>query len=394
MSAPLRSVTCLALALAACSPDVPATDRSTSDAGEPAGAVSPEEQQASTSERVPAPRVTQLVERATIGLMEHGPEDYFGQIRAIAVDRLGRLYVADTYTTDVRVFDSAGAYVRTLGRKGQGPGEFTWPEGLTWQNDSTLWVLDAGANYRYSAYDTSGVHIRDRRRFALLGSLAPWLARFDGEKLIEPWIRSGEDLLAAVDPDASFDAPEDTFPYPLAGVPLDEWNPTVYVRSGTTVRGMKVPFTEGIEWSLDGRGGVWIGDTRSGRLVRRSLAGDTLLIVTHDVPGARVSAEERRAAIDSLGPDASALDLSRIPDRKPVFRIIVSSDDGGVWLVREGEGPTWFVDTLDAEGRRTASAELPVEPDLKVLPVVRGSDLWLATRGAMDVQFVVRFSMR
>jgi hypothetical protein len=49
---------------------------------------------------------------------------------------------------------------------------------------------------------------------------------------------------------------------------------------------------------------------------------------------------------------------------------------------------------LDAEGHRAASAELPVEPDLKVLAVVRGSDLWVVTRGALDVQFLVRFSMQ
>jgi hypothetical protein len=166
------------------------------------------------------------------------------------------------------------------------------------------------------------------------------------------------------------------------------------VRSGTTVWRKKVPFAEGFEWTLDRRGGLWIGDTRTGRLVRRSLAGDTLLVISHDIPGARVSAEERRAAIDALGPDVSSLDQSRIPDRKPVFRMIVSSDDGGVCLVREGEGAAWFVDMLDADGHRVGSAELPVEPDLQVLPVVKGSDLWVVTRGALDVQFVVRFSMQ
>jgi hypothetical protein len=126
--------------------------------------------------------------------------------------------------------------------------------------------------------------------------------------------------------------------------------------------------------------------------VRRSLAGDTLLVTTHEIPGAPVSDEERRAAIEALGPDASDLDLSRIPDRKPVFRMIVPSGDGGVWLVREGEGPTWFVDMLDADGHMVGSAELPVEPDLGVLPVVRGSDFWVVTRGALDVPYVVRFT--
>jgi hypothetical protein len=125
-------------------------------------------------------------------------------------------------------------------------------------------VLD-GANNRYSAYDTSGVHIKDRRRLPLGMTFYYWHSRFDGGKLIEPSIRGGgRSRLVAVDPDAPFGDPQDTFPYPMAGVPLDEWGPMVYVRSGTTVRGRKVPFTEGFEWSLDGRGAVWIGDTRRG----------------------------------------------------------------------------------------------------------------------------------
>jgi hypothetical protein len=195
-----------------------------------------------TGQREPS----RLVERTVIGLLEHGPEDYFGQIRAIAVDRLGRVYVADTYTTNVRVFDSAGVYVRTLGRRGQGPGEFIWPSGLTWQNDSTVWVLDDG-NGRYSVYDTSGVPIKDRRRGPLGGTLH-WYARFDGGKLIEPWVRGGrEDRLAAIDPDAPFGAPQDTFPSAHAGVRSNEWSPSLLVRSGSTVRRRKVPFTEGFE---------------------------------------------------------------------------------------------------------------------------------------------------
>lgn len=239
----------LILFFAACRPrdarDEPVDHADTSFAGE---ATPHARDQVSGSEDALTGGPSRLVERIVIGLFERGPEDWFGQISAIAVDRLGRVYVADTYITDVRVFDSAGVYVRSLGRKGRGPGEFLWPDGLTWQNDSTLWVLD-DANGRYSVYDTSGVHIKDRRR-GPLGGLAPWAARFDGGKLIEPWIASGRYRLAALDPDAPSGTPRDTFPYPLAGVPLNEWNPMYYVQSGTTVRGKKVPFREGFEWSL------------------------------------------------------------------------------------------------------------------------------------------------
>ena len=175
-----------------------------------------------------------------------------------------------------------------------------------------------------------------------------------------------------IDPLLPSGTPRDTFPYPLVGVPLDEWNPSFLLRSIGSIRRIKVPFREGFEWTLDGRGGVWVGDTGRGRITLLSLEGDTLKVVRIGNPGAPVSAEERRAAIEALGPGGSGLDHSMIPGRKPVFRMIIPTEDGGLWLVREGEGPLWFVDMIDGDGRIVGSAELPVEPDLEALPVVEG----------------------
>jgi len=44
----------------------------------------------------------------------------------------GRLYVADTYAHDIKVFDEkSGALVATFGQRGEGPGEFNYPSYLT-----------------------------------------------------------------------------------------------------------------------------------------------------------------------------------------------------------------------------------------------------------------------
>jgi len=332
-----------------------------------------------------------LVQKARIGLLERGSEDWFGEVRAIAVDGFKRVYVADTYAHDVRVFDSLGVHVRTIGREGRGPGEFLWPVGLTWQNEATLWVLDLG-NVRYSLFDTSGVHLRDHRRFPL-GTLGPWWhAGFQKQQLVEPKIGGGYRLVG-LDPDSPGVEPQDTFPYPLDGIPLDEWNPVTWIRNGETVRGKKIPFSEGFEWALDPTEGVWIGDTRRYRLVHRTLAGDTLLIVSKDILGPPVSDSEKRTAIEALGTTGRDFDPSMIPDRKPLFRLMIPADDGGIWLLREGKGSTWLLDVLDRDGRITATAEVPVEPDPGVLPVVRDGEVWIVAKGGAEVRFVVRFTL-
>jgi DNA-binding beta-propeller fold protein YncE len=42
----------------------------------------------------------------------------------------GRLFVADTYGHDIKVFDDAGALLSTIGRRGTEPGEFNYPSHL------------------------------------------------------------------------------------------------------------------------------------------------------------------------------------------------------------------------------------------------------------------------
>jgi hypothetical protein len=47
----------------------------------------------------------------------------FGQVRSIAVDSHGLIYVADQQAQEIRVFTESGEYLQTIGRPGSGPGE-------------------------------------------------------------------------------------------------------------------------------------------------------------------------------------------------------------------------------------------------------------------------------
>ena len=64
-----------------------------------------------------------LVPEVSIGELE-GPEEYlFGNVYAIAVDDNRHVYVLDSQAENVRVFDADGIHLRTLGGRGEGPGE-------------------------------------------------------------------------------------------------------------------------------------------------------------------------------------------------------------------------------------------------------------------------------
>ncbi len=56
----------------------------------------------------------------------------------------GNIVAVDTRAADLKVFDSTGRFVRTIGRRGQGPDEFQMPWTLSPFSADTSYVLDLG----------------------------------------------------------------------------------------------------------------------------------------------------------------------------------------------------------------------------------------------------------
>lgn len=70
-------------------------------------------------------------------------------------DRAGRIYVGDAGSSQVRVFDSTGRFVRSFGRTGTGPGEFKWLFRLAQCGPSTIATLDFSGG-RFAVFSDSG----------------------------------------------------------------------------------------------------------------------------------------------------------------------------------------------------------------------------------------------
>lgn len=63
----------------------------------------------------------------------------------LAVDTQGRLYVLDTGNHRVQVFGPDGKYLKTIGRQGQGPGEFFMPNALDFDVQGNLYICESQA---------------------------------------------------------------------------------------------------------------------------------------------------------------------------------------------------------------------------------------------------------
>jgi len=84
-----------------------------------------------------------------------GDDNYFYQPSDIEIDfKRSMIYVVDTGSHCVFVFDFRGEFLESFGDEGQGPGEFSRPTGLHIMEDSSVVVADKGNN-RIQTFDSS-----------------------------------------------------------------------------------------------------------------------------------------------------------------------------------------------------------------------------------------------
>lgn len=73
----------------------------------------------------------------------------------LAYDAQGRrIYVADAHAHDIKIFDAQGRLQKTIGRRGEAPGEFNFPTHLAFANNR-LYVTDS-MNSRIQVLDAAG----------------------------------------------------------------------------------------------------------------------------------------------------------------------------------------------------------------------------------------------
>ena len=96
-----------------------------------------------------------LIEEVSIG-KEIGEDEYLlNRPIQMHVDNQGYIYVLDYGDSHILVYDDMGKYVRTIGRKGQGPGEFTALAFFDFSQDGRVFVNDY-MNQRIIIFDREG----------------------------------------------------------------------------------------------------------------------------------------------------------------------------------------------------------------------------------------------
>ncbi len=125
--------------------------------------------------------------------------NYFGRISSICVDDEGNLYVADGKHKRIFKFSKDGEFIKTIGRNGQGPGEFMdeFME-ISFGNDKKIYIVD-NVRLKIIVYDKNGKLIKELKSpFRMLSARDRVAVNGKGEMFL--YSRSGLKVIDRFDP--------------------------------------------------------------------------------------------------------------------------------------------------------------------------------------------------
>jgi hypothetical protein len=345
-----------------------------------------------------------LVEDLRIGTKEGDGPDSFGFIHSLAILPDEVVAVFDGSVPALRLFGPDGKHLRTLGRKGAGPGEYGDQSlGLAVDRDGVLVMYDP-RNLRLNRWRADGTLLPSFRTTGSLftgGALQLDNAGNTYIKVILEEPRPGEAWkmgLARIDRNGNI---VDTLqPPPIAGdAPA----------SGTFFEPRK-------DWLLD-RQGRMVSGFSAAYAISVSMPGGPVVRIERNASQVPLAPEERKnfqEAADARRSNPMLRDNSpsrSVPGKKPFWRALYVDLDGRIWveLYNQGEPfePTppparpgapsvppirWrerrAYDVFQTDGTYLGRVTLPVRTSFAQ---AKGSRVWTLLRGDDDEQYVVRY---
>lgn len=346
-------------------------------------------------------------EEMSIGQLEGADEYAFAYVSEVWVDG-AEVYVADGRLPAVRVFDTAGNFLREIGGPGQGPGEYENAQGVATLSDGRIVVYDG---VKLLVYEADGTYVEQWGREASGGF------RFSGPDMTAV----GEDgtiyVRTPIMPEErtgfSFGSMNWAMtPYALDGtvgemleVPLGDFQrETVEVTIGTSRASMPVPFAPAQVWTMlpDGSFAVGVSDSYSFEIHHPDGTRTRVVKDYEPVPidPGEITLQQRsvRIVINGQTPE---MDWSGMepPEHKPAYDSFIATQDNRLLVLRSGpatvdpaclepditsqdiqamdctDGVTWG-DLFEADGTFLGTFEVPDGVNLRGGVWIDGHTIW------------------
>jgi DNA-binding beta-propeller fold protein YncE len=310
-----------------------------------------------------------LEEDLSIGESPTGEGDYlFSQIRGMAVDDAGNIYVLDSKEKQVLVFDKTGSHLLTFGRAGQGPGEFGSPLTLEVTNRGEVVVEDIRSHLVY--FSTEGKFIRNLPT-AKAGVVRVRIGA-DGNILGVVIVRDEENPRYEVqkfDPEMNLIQSLDSTPTPSAS--NEGFN----------------PFAGSIYYTFDRDGRAVCGVPDRYEIKIFDTAGNLEKKIVRDYDPVEITEEEKKEVEEEMPPGMKLA----IPKYHGAFQWIMTDDEGRIFVMteeRSPEGKGYCHDVFDPEGRYLAKIPLAFRPI-----VIKKDKFYTVTENEDGFHVVKRYKM-
>ena len=273
------------------------------------------------------------------------------------VDDEGNIYVCDGGNRRVQKYDKSGKYVRTIGRQGQGPGEYTYPSGIFLDDVGNPCVRDSRSLIYYTRDGDFRKKILLKHFYSrlipgpqgtFLGSTQPSARTEGGAKTSVIQIaENGEPLRTIAEYPISFSESQKAL--------VLHW------------------YTHNVAISQRAKDSFYYGFSRDYKIHVADSEGRTIFIFAKVEKPTPVSVEEKEltkkdgiyAAIGTNQPEKAIV----FPNRRRFFTIFVSDDTGRLYVIRfksilERDKKTSLVDVFSKEGIYLYRMNWPFIPSL------------------------------
>lgn len=324
---------------------------------------------------------------------------FFGSIRDLDVTSTGRMVVLDGEATHLKVLRPDGTLIDTLGREGQGPGEFQYPNTVEVARGDSVYVFDAAPN-RLTVFTPPPS--------SSLARSVP-IQREQGPRGTDAWgalgtVRvMGDTLAARFRP---YYARKEGYRQPapatwrllsetgvLGDTLLHERRTHISISfAGQGVGIEALPFDRSTLEAFGPDGRVYHGWTDSLQVQATALDGTTEVIAHVPTAPVPVTDADRDSALAPIERDDIRQQFAdAMPETKPAFTDLVVADNGRLWVRRppqEADADTvpWWI--LDPDTKTIHQVRLPRDVQLEV---VRGGHVYGTTTTERGAPALVRY---
>ena len=314
-----------------------------------------------------------------IGSQTENEQYIFHDVRSVQVDDQENIYVLDWKEIKIKVFDKEGKLVRSIGQRGQGPGEMSMPSRMEISPGNHLIIDDLG-NAKLIYYSLDGKFIKEIPTGKYWSSIS---FKFDSKGYIYADTRSYGDTMKSDLIKFDFDLK----PVVSLATFEEKRNPSVY-QAFTNRISHNVTRNDNVVWLITSKYELTAVNSE-GRTIKKILRDYNPVKITNRIKDALIKEEFGEQGI----PPGRTFD---VPGYFPPTRYFIIDDEDRIFVCtyeyKEEDG-IYFLnyDVFDAEGRYIAKFFHPRD---EIIFVAKKNKLYCLVRESEDeIPLVKRYRM-